>query len=289
MAFRTVVVDTHSKLEYSLNYLVFRTSDNVKRVLLDELHTLIIQSTAVSITSSLLSELVKRKIKVIFCDEKNNPISELTPLYGSHNSSGRIIEQISWLDEFKDIIWKRIVEEKITNQAISLYHKGKKEEYKLLIEYSKNVLPGDITNREGHAAKVYFNNRYHKGFTRDEESPINTYLNYGYTIILSQFNRCIVAGGYLTQIGIHHKNEFNQFNLSCDLMEPFRFIVDDYVESINGQLNWKEDMIALLSKEVEIDGKTQSIANAVAIYCSSVFAAINSGNPDKIKFAKNEL
>lgn len=71
MAFRTVVVDTHSKLEYSLNYLVFRTPDSTKRVLLDEIHTLIVQSTAVSLTTSLIAELTKRKIKVIFCDEKS--------------------------------------------------------------------------------------------------------------------------------------------------------------------------------------------------------------------------
>lgn len=66
MAFRTVVVDTHSKLEYSLSYLVFRTPDVTKKVLLDEIHTIIIASTAVSLTTSLINELSKRKIKVIF-------------------------------------------------------------------------------------------------------------------------------------------------------------------------------------------------------------------------------
>ena len=67
MAFRTLVIDTHCKLEYSLEYLVFKTVEDTKRILLDEVHTIIIQSTAVSLTTSLLSELVKRKIKVIFC------------------------------------------------------------------------------------------------------------------------------------------------------------------------------------------------------------------------------
>lgn len=289
MAFRTVIVDTHSKLEYSLNYLIFRTSDDIKRVLLDEVHTIIVKSTAVSLTSSLLSELVKRKIKVIFCDEKSNPISELSPLYGSHNVSGRLFEQINWPNEYKDEIWKRIIEEKIINQANSLYRKGKIDEYHQLIEYSNNVQPGDITNREGHSAKVYFNSRYFKGFTRDEDCPLNAYLNYGYSLILSQFNRCIVACGYLTQIGIHHKNEFNQYNLSCDLMEPFRFVIDDFVEDIKEESNWKEELIGILSKDVEIDGKFQSLANAINIYCLSVFNAINNGNVAKIKFIKNEL
>lgn len=178
MAFRTVIIDTHSKLEYSLNYLVFRTVESVKRVLLDEIQTLIIQSTAVSLTTSLLCELTKRKIKVVFCDEKSNPSSELIPIFGSHNSSGRLFEQLSWQQENKDLIWKRIVEEKIKNQAASLKRKGKFSEAKLLKEYQSNVEIGDATNREGHAAKVYFNNRFFPGFTRDLDCEINKYLNY---------------------------------------------------------------------------------------------------------------
>ncbi len=38
---------------------------------------LIIESTAISLTTMLLSELTKHKIKVVFCDEKHNPQSEL--------------------------------------------------------------------------------------------------------------------------------------------------------------------------------------------------------------------
>ena len=77
MPFRTVIISSHSKLEYSLNYLVYKTIEETKKIVLDEIHTLIIESTMVSITSSLLVELMNKKIKVIFCDEKKNPHSEL--------------------------------------------------------------------------------------------------------------------------------------------------------------------------------------------------------------------
>ncbi|MBQ7243977.1 MAG: type II CRISPR-associated endonuclease Cas1, partial [Bacilli bacterium] len=194
-------------MEYSLNYLVFRTPDTTKRVLLDEIHTLIVQSTAVSLTTSLIAELTKRKIKVIFCDEKSEPTCELSPFYGSHNCAGRIFEQVAWTEESKGLIWKRIVEEKIKNQEKSLRRKAKHDEAKLLREYSLEVLPGDASNREGHAAKVYFNAIYFKGFTRDKECDINKYLDYGYTVLLAAFNRAVTSAGYLTQLGIHHKNE----------------------------------------------------------------------------------
>ena len=41
---------------------------------------------------------------------------------------------------------------------------------------------------------------------------INAALNYGYGILLSNFNKEIVADGYLTQLGIKHINEYNLTN-----------------------------------------------------------------------------
>lgn len=284
MAFRTVVVDTHSKLEYSLNYLVFRTPETTKRILLDEIHTLIIQSTEVALTSSLISELTKRKIKVLFCDAKKNPESELIPLYGAHNSFAKLKQQLSWSESAMQSVWKSIIEMKIFNQGKRLLKIGQNERSKMLFDFSKEVTDGDQTNREGHAAKVYFNCAFFEGFNRDLDCPTNAALNYGYTIILTAFNRSVVACGYLTQLGIHHIGELNPFNLSCDLMEPFRVYVDDVAASIQKGSDFKKPMVELLAKEVRIDGKNQTMANAITIYCQSVFSALSQKDPLQIKF-----
>lgn len=282
MGFRTVVVSSHSKLEYSLNYLVFKTVDEVKRINISEIQTLIIESTAVSITSALLVELMKQKIKVIFCDEKKNPNSELVPYYGDSISYKRVCEQINWGIQIKSEVWKIIVQEKIKQQAYVL-SKINKEESKILLEYASDVVDGDLTNREGHAAKYYFNRVFGEGFTRNSSDMKNIYLNYGYSLILSQINRCIVSKGYLTQLGIHHKNATNQFNLSCDLMEPFRPIIDNKILMID-EKNFKDDLVNLLTENVIISGQKQTLANAISIYCSSVFAALTSGDLRQIKF-----
>ena len=94
-------------------------------------------------------------------------------------------------------------------------------EAELLQGYLEEITYGDATNREGHAAKVYFNALFGKDFTRTDDLLINTALNYGYSILLSAFNREIVLNGYLTQLGLFHDNMFNRFNLASDLMEPF--------------------------------------------------------------------
>lgn len=64
MGFRTVIIKNRAKLEVRLNSLIVR-GEQEKKVFLDEINTLIIQSTAVSLTVSLLCELMKRNIKVI--------------------------------------------------------------------------------------------------------------------------------------------------------------------------------------------------------------------------------
>ena len=57
----------------------------------------------------LLCELVKRKVKVIFCDEKHNPVSGLMASYGAHDTSAKIRTQIEWEKSVKDFIWAEIV------------------------------------------------------------------------------------------------------------------------------------------------------------------------------------
>ena len=86
MGFRTVTINSRCKLELKLNYMVCK-GDQIQRVFLDEISTVIIHSTAVVITTALLSEFVKRNIKVIICNEKHNPVAELLPYYGSYNNN----------------------------------------------------------------------------------------------------------------------------------------------------------------------------------------------------------
>ena len=290
MSWRTVVISNNAKLDYQIGYMVVR-GEKTTKIHLNEIGMLIVESTAVSMTSYLLSELMKNKIKVVFCDEKRNPCSELVSYYGSHDTSSKIRKQIEWTKDDKDHIWTEIVSEKIKQQALML-QRYQKEEANMLFEYMEEVEFGDITNREGHAAKVYFNALFGKKFTRTDENPINAALNYGYGIILSIFNREIVSSGYLTQIGLFHDNMFNQFNLSSDLMEPFRPLVDQLVVELKPEkfeTEEKRKMLELLNKEVEICGKMEVVTNAIKIYCRSVFDALNDRDNSLIRFYYNEL
>ena len=285
MSWRTVVISSSAKLDYHMGYMVVRKDEEIK-IHISEISILIIESTAVSLTAALLSELTKKKIKVIFCDEKRNPSSELVPYYGAHDTSEKIRRQMAWTSDVKSIIWTEIVREKILKQAKHL-DEWNLAEAEMLYNYINEIEIGDASNREGHAAKVYFNALFGKDFTRTEENSINAALNYGYGIILSAFNREIVSNGYITQIGLFHDNMFNQFNLASDLMEPFRVQIDREVIQMQRKEFTHEEKIQLvnvLNNEVMIDGKTQYVNNAIKIYCKSVFDALNENDSALIRF-----
>ncbi len=289
MGFRTVIVNSRAKLEFRLNFMIVR-GENEKRIFIDEINTLIVQSTAVSLTAALLSELIRSGVKVIFCDEKFNPCSELVPYYGAHNTSKRYKIQTQWRDETKNEIWRLIIAQKITNQKNYLQKRGFSAEAELIGSYIPDILPGDTTNREGHSAKVYFNCLMPCGVSRRDGGFLNGCLNYGYAVLLSCFNREIVASGYLTQLGIWHDNEFNQFNLSSDLMEPFRTIVDEVAFSLpEGDKEFKRKMADILNFQISIDGKTTTLDLAVRTYVRSVLNALEASDPSLIIFPSYEL
>ncbi len=286
MSWRTVIINNQAKLDYKMGYMVVRGLET-KRVLIDEISVLVIENPGISVTGCLLEALTEKKVKVIFCDAKRNPSSELVPHHGSHDSAAKIRTQVAWTDDVKALIWQEIITEKIRKQTDFLIELGRQKEAELLSSYIGQVELLDATNREGHAAKVYFNALFGMDFTRSAENPINAALNYGYSLILSAFNREVSANGYLTQLGIFHSNMFNHFNLACDLMEPFRIVVDRLVKLENPSSFGKDEKHAMwdvLSTYVMIDGNRQMLDNAMRIYARSVFDAINDNDPSQIKF-----
>lgn len=283
MSWRTVVIDTPCKVSYKNGYLIAQ-ADEIKRIHLSEIDVVLIANTQVNITGVILCELAKSNIKVVFCDEKFNPYGEIINYYGSHNTSKKVLLQTKWQPYTAKVLWTLIVTAKIQNQA-RLLKKLNLTQADKLNEYAEEIELADITNREGHAAKVYFKALYGDGFTRNISSKIGNALDYGYTVILSLFNREIVKNGCITQLGINHCNEYNHFNLSSDLIEPFRVIVDEYVfynqEKVLDK-HYKYNLINLLNKKVFLE-QEHFLSNAISKYVKSAIDALNTNNLELLK------
>ena len=268
MGWRSVIITQHAKLTYSMQMMIVQTRDGINQIPIEDVNLLLVSTTQAVITSALISKLAQNQTKVIFVDEKGNPVVETAVYYPGTRNMAKLTQQFNWDDHLKELLWTKIVSQKIKNQIAVLenYHLDKDDVQNELDQLEIN----DESNREAIAARKYFMLLFDKNFVRRDTSAVNAALDYGYAILLSSFNREIVMNGYLTYFGIHHCSQENQFNLASDLMEPFRPFVDYWVKAHERIKELTPDikygLVELLSLEIKFNGKKTLLTNAITVY-----------------------
>lgn len=288
--YRIIYIKESEKLSLKLDSLIIENNNDEYKLPLEDIDTLMLENNKCLLTSKLICKLMEYKINFIVCNDKMMPTGIMSP-YQQHSRGTKIIlSQIQWSKEAKNFVWDMIVENKIKNQrkTLQLFNKSK-ETINKLQEYEELIDNGDSTNREGHAAKLYFKGLFGKNFVRFNDDVINDSLNYGYTILRANICRVIVAAGLIPNIGLHHKNEFNNYNLADDLIEVFRPIVDiwSYKNMQNKVFLSQDDrmkLINLLNGTIEIGSSTQSLTNAFQKYLEGIFSFMETGDISKLVF-----
>lgn len=162
--------------------------------------------------------------------------------------------------------WKQIIEAKIKNQAFVLEKVFKRGD--ILKPFYMNVKSGDIDNREGLAARVYWNYLFGRYFKRERDgSPPNSLLNYGYSILRAAATRALLGSGLLPNIGIFHKSRYNAFPLADDIMEPYRPYVDEIVFNLyqKGQCELDKESKAMILRLLSCDVKIGHVIRPLQI------------------------
>jgi len=290
MAYRVVLIENEVSMKLKLNNLIVDRGDEDEIwIHLDDISMIVLDNPKLRFTVRLMSALAEHNIGVIFCDNNHLPIG----FYGSYDNHSRVSKNIGYQieksNEFYDTIWKKIVCQKILNQQQVLNNLEMSDEIqdKLLL-LSNEVLAGDPSNREAHAAKIYFNTLMNNSFSRGNDDIIlNSALDYGYSIIRSYLAKACVGYGMNTQIGIHHRNEFNRFNLVDDLMEPFRPFVDIYAYKIMGDEEYfkpehRRKLINIVNHKIYYANKNMHLGNAIDTFVEQ-YAAYISGKRENIE------
>lgn len=278
MGWRTVIVNTHSKLSYKNNHLIFKDATRTEMIHLSEVDILLLETTDIVLSTMLIKRLVDENILVIFCDDKRLPTAHLMPYYARHDSSLQLSRQIDWEEAVKAEVWTHIISQKILNQSIYLSACGFIEKSQSVMNLYHSLELFDPSNREGHSARIYFNTLFGNDFNRELDNEINTSLDYGYTLLLSMFAREVVLSGCMTQLGLKHANQFNQFNLASDIMEPFRPIIDQIVyENRNHSfVKIKRELFTIFSDTFQYNNKEMYLTNIVSDYTKKVIKALNN-------------
>ena len=284
-----------SPVALSLRYgqLVVNSKDKDKSLTrpIEDIGYIVIDNPMISITMPLLNELCKNNVAVIFCDDKQMPLSMLMPLEANSTLQESYRFQIEASAPVKKQMWKQLVEAKIRNQAALLERIGK--EGNELKPFYMNVKSGDSDNREGAAARLYWSRLFDDGFKRDREGvPPNVLLNYGYTVLRAAVARAIVGSGLYLAFGIFHRNRYNAFPLADDLMEPYRPFVDEIVVNLSkdnevGELDkqTKAAILRLLFTDVKIGKVTRPLEVALSITTASVVKVLK-GDVQKLSLPR---
>jgi hypothetical protein len=267
---------------------VLNTPEGEIWIPVSDISVIVLDNLRITLSTRFLCTLAQNNVSLVLCDEKHLPIGMFCS-YDNHSRAFKHLEfQIKTNGEFYDRLWKDIIVRKILNQAEVIKKVGKREEiYDAIKKMAYETRNGDKTNREAHAAKIYFNELMDTTFSRgNDELLLNSGLDYGYTIIRSYIARICVGYGLNSQLGIHHRNEYNRFNLVDDLMEPIRPMLDYFAYFLlEGEeyftAEHRKKLINFLNHKIIYRNKKMYIANVIEEYVSQ-YAALLSGNRNNI-------
>ena len=268
-------------MSYSARALVVQTRDGINQIPIDDIDIVLIETTQAVITAALISKLAEQQVKVIFTGSSSQPVCETVGYYPNNRTREIILGQCSWDEQLIGVAWTKIVRSKITSQIMVLELTGK--DPKEILSTLEQLEINDSTNQEAQAARKYFPLLFDDGFSRRDGSAINLALNYGYSILLSCVDQEIVANGYLTCIGIHHRSNENQFNLGSDFMEPFRPVIDYWVASQKfNELtpDVKYGLVRLLNLEIRFNGKNMLLRNALTEHVRNCLGYLSGEKPE---------
>lgn len=292
MAFRMLLIENEVNIKLNLDNLVITKEGKDIWVPIKDLSMIVLDNLKINITARMLCALAKNNVGIIICDQEHLPIG----FYSSFDNHSRISKTIKYQtekdDKFYAVLWEKIVREKISNQIEVLKILNKSEDVQnKMKEFINQIQYNDESNREAHSAKVYFNELMNCSFSRrNEDILLNSGLNYGYTIIRSFLARVCVGYGLNTQLGIHHKNEYNRFNFVDDIIEPIRPFIDIFAYNLLKEEKYftpvhRRELINFLNHQIMYKNKKMYICNMLEEYVYDIAGYIE-GRKEEIIFPK---
>ena len=248
------------------------------KVSLNDIMAIVVENCRCKISGILQLRLSEHNIPLIICNEKHQPVLHSLGLYNHFQVTTRINEQVSWIDDKKEEIWRKIVMRKIENQRNLLQFLKKSQEVSYKLEaYENNIrLKGkEAEHQEAIAARMYFGELFGKKFKRFGEDGTNSALNYGYMVLRSLISSKIVAKGFHPSLGIHHSSQFNNYNFADDIIEIFRPMVDYIVyfnqqEEVSLNKSLRQKLLLVLTQKVYWENKKYELAQVIDYFLDNI-------------------
>ncbi|WP_073508314.1 type II CRISPR-associated endonuclease Cas1 [Streptobacillus notomytis] len=298
MSFRQVLITKKSYIHFENDNLIVEKDNKKLSVPVNDIAIVVFESLESTVSLRIISELSLRNITMLFCDYKHMPVAYTLPINQHYRIPYVHSLQMQQTSKSKELIWEELLKAKIRNSRKVLeIENASSDVIKLMKKYEKEAVGNDIQNREGTAAKVFFNYLYGTGFFRqNKQDSINMALDYGYGVFRSAITRLLCTLGFTTHIGVHHNSMMNAFNLTYDFIEPYRPIIDYYVfnylyrfiKDDELSIDARKELISLLNANVMINNKEYTVLYSMELLIKSYLKFLEEGKkilaiPDIIK------
>lgn len=181
-------------------------------------------------------------------------------------------------------IAKCIVYNKVLNQKAALSKTRKKDSYTVdaikQCDAALDTLPdideyNQLMGLEGTVAKTYFSAYYQnqnwKGrHPRMKSDVLNVTLDIGYSILFNFMESFIRMFGFDLYVGVYHRLWFKRKSLVCDLMEPFRCIIDHATLLAFNRKQFSEKDFKLIKQEYHL--KYENCADYYKVFYDELIA-----------------
>lgn len=228
----------NQKLKIQNENIVLYNKDSNEVILKHSIHkiNLIFICGDLSITSVLIKNCEKFNVPLIFLSYNLKPYCCIS----LENRGNFLLRRKQYFFENDLKLAKHIIENKIENQIMlleDLRYKTKKEKEDIeKIKLVKNEIVNcedsqKLLGVEGSASKIFFstyfkNMNFKRRKPRTREDVINLLLDIGYHYLFNFIEANLEFYGFDVYYGIYHKLFYQRKSLVCDLMEPFRCIID---------------------------------------------------------------
>lgn len=270
---RILLIENPARLSVDLGRIKIERQDHDDAyVLPNDIAVICLHHHTISLTVNVLRKLSEAGAAVLITDEQHLPVGLQLPLAANQLLTQRLHWQIVQRETpLSHDAWAQLVQARLITQASNLRHLDLNGALRLE-RLSARVSPGDPDNKEAQAAKHYWKNLFTDSFKREKLGAIdgiNSRLNYGYAVLRAMIARQLVLSGLNPALGIGHNSQQNPFNLADDFIEPYRFLVERHVHTLDidkdaFESTDKPELLAFTEQTIIMNDQEYRLASAIS-------------------------
>ncbi len=215
--------------------------------------------------ASITTGLIQRASRFGFSIVLLTPGFKPYQIIGSRHEGNTLLHRVQYAYDSLDL-GRHLLANKLRSQRETLNLQRSKpksvtEAIRALDTYTKQLPDcmdlNSLMGVEGAAARIYFPNQFNtfpwtRRLPRVKADWVNSVLDIGYTLLFAFLESLLEIYGFDVYCGVLHRQFYMRKSLVCDLIEPFRPLIDQQIKKSINLGQFKAEDFILLNKQYQL-------------------------------------